>query len=384
MLNPAIMSFDTTNNVGQDTNNNNTNNFGQDTNNNNNNNNVGQDTNNNFGQDATNNFGQDTTNNNNFGQDNNNFGQNDMVGSDLSALEVGNLVSPTKKSWKLSKKNIVLLVIVIVVALVVLGLIGLVVYYSQKSTSNQSATCTAGSGTTCTLTNNSFACTANIGSNTQVVDNTIQPSEAVCPAGCTLSDDYACGCASGTCVAAHGVIDSTSSGTTTFSVDSANVCPASGGVTWDAGHATCKATPGAGTCTSCKPQTQDLADPTTWVTCNDKQCQGSLQLNVGSNCQKPLGNARAKASGNVDTAGVDFAGMFTCIKGGGNNCSFDSAFSQCANNKCPAFSMNSDTNKQIEYQACSNTSTATNNGSVMIAPFGNSLTTGKVSKLPGW
>ena len=364
----------------------------------------------NFGANQTSNLNVGNNDNNN--NDNNNASQSDFLQTMPGDLvqndtfgEVGKEVKVHNKRKKMSHKAIMFCVIFIVLGLVILGLIGLVVYYWQKSEQSQQAlTCKAGSGATCDVAGNSYSCMPIMGPNTQVVDNTIQPSQTVCPSGCTLGSNFVCDCTSPVCPKLEpdpDVVQKTNDQGTiiTFSVDSTTVCNPTNNVTWDGTHSTCKSASLISSCTQCIDTTKNVpsvSDPATWVTCNDEKCEGSLTMSVDKSCAKATLSGLANASGAKDTAGKDFAGMFDCINNSGPRCQFSGPGSHFTTSNCPgpdhvcpAFSMNS-SDTQIQYQACMDTSTSptTALGSVVIAPFGNVLpqvqTSGLAHKLPGW
>jgi hypothetical protein len=318
--------------------------------------------------------------------------QNDTFG------EVGKEVKVHKKRSKMSRKAILELVIFVVFGLVILGLIGLVVYYWQKSQqSHQALTCNAGSGATCDLAGNTYSCTPILGPNTQVVDNTVQPSQAVCQSGCTLGSNYVCDCTPPACpklIPDANVVQTTNDkGDITFSVNSGMVCTPSNNVNWDKTNSTCISTSTL-SCKQCNDTTKNVpsvSDPSTWLTCNTEKCEGSLVMKYLASCSDPISGPAFTASGAHDTAGTDFAGMFDCINNGEQNCAFSGIVntSECPNKICPAFSMNSNTDSKVQYTICKNTTPATDDsGSVMIAPFGNVLpatpTSAATPKLPGW
>jgi|LakMenEpi03Aug12_release.lakeMendotaPanAssembly.Ray.scaffolds.fasta_scaffold55966_3 hypothetical protein len=357
----------------------------------------------NFGNNQTSNLNVDNNDNNNYNYNyasQSGFTQSmpgDLVQNDTFG-EVGTEVKVHKKRKKLSRKAILVLVTFVVLGLVVLGLIALVVYYWQKSQqSHQALTCKAGSGATCDLAGNTYSCTPILGPNTQVVSNTVQPSQAVCPSGCTLGSNYVCDCTPPACpklILENNVVKATDDkGDITFSVDSGKVCNPSNNVNWDKTNSTCEST-STFSCTQCNDTTKNVpsvSDPSTWVTCNTEKCEGSLVMNYQASCSAPISEPAITASGAADTAGTDFAGMFDCINNGGSNCAFKGVVntSACLNKICPAFSMNSNTDSKVQYTICKNTTPSSKqSGSVMIAPFGNTLpattTSAVTSKVPGW
>ena len=126
-----------------------------------------------------------------------------------------------------------------------------------------------------------------------------------------------------------------------------------------------------GDCTQCNKSEPSMSDPASWVTCNKSECQGSFTMTAQQECK----NVKALVTGmGDDTFGLDFMGMFGCLRGGGHGCTFDNDMKSCTPETCPQFTLVGDNNKG-QYHVCDQSGTKTDSSSLQVAfaPFGHKL-----------
>ena len=124
-------------------------------------------------------------------------------------------------------------------------------------------------------------------------------------------------------------------------------------------------------CKSCNKSTPVTYDPSTWVTCSPSECQGSLSMKPQQDCTTSAISQEIWANSNNSQRGVDMKGMFGCLSGKGNNCTFDNTMgAACQSKKCSAFTVSSDW-----YDVCdaSGTESTWDNDTVAFDPFGHDI-----------
>ena len=128
---------------------------------------------------------------------------------------------------------------------------------------------------------------------------------------------------------------------------------------------------GFGDCTQCNKSEPSISDPASWLTCNKNECQGSFTMTAKQECK----HIKAQATGmGDDTFGLDFMGMFGCLRGGGHGCTFNDDMKACTPETCPQFTLDGYKGRG-EYRVCdqTGTQTVTSTPQVAFAPFGHRL-----------
>lgn len=90
------------------------------------------------------------------------------------------------------------------------------------------------------------------------------------------------------CVANLTVLTGPTGSTGEFTQDTPPTCVASANActeptTYNSDTHKCEPPPSS--CTSCQPARQDTSDPSTWVSCSNKECIGSAKFNIGMSCK---------------------------------------------------------------------------------------------------